>query len=212
MTLQATGVEVTPSNNQLRWSRMTGPGFIMGGAGIVAIMLLESLAGFGIWRVDAFFFGPGRYIVAALAGLFLVIGLVSLFVRHVDSVGAIGNLGIFVSALAAVLITATSVAILLDLANALSALLVSFFVLLPAGMLLFGYATIRTRALPRWNALPLLIGATTIVTVPVMAEMVTLFPLGTVSYLLSGLGWMLLGVVLWDESSDQPIATPSTSN
>lgn len=89
-------------------------------------------------------------------------------------------------------------------------LLLLFFVVLLGGMLLFGYATLQSRALPRWNGLPLLIGATAAVATPAVAGIVPQ-PVGIGAYLLSGDGWILVGLVLWADTSTTATATTSTS-
>lgn len=175
---------------------------------MVVIMLLAFLEELGISRVEPFFEGAGAILMSSLIGFFLMVGLVGLYIRYAEPVGAIGKTGIVLSALAGGLRAVSGVGQMLNVEMDFVVSSLLFFVAIPGGMLLFGYATLRSRALPRWNALPLLIGATAVITAPAVAGIVPQ-PVGIGAYLLSGIGWILLGLVLRADTGTT--ATTSTS-
>lgn len=177
---------------------------------MVVIMLLAFLEELGISQVEPFFEGAGEILMSSLIGIFLMVGLVGLYIGYAEPVGAIGKTGIVLSALAGGLRAVAGVGQMLNVEIDFVVLLGLFFVVLPGGMLLFGYATLQSRALPRWNALPLLIGATAVVTTPAVAGIAPQ-PVGIGAYLLSGVGWILLGLVLRADTGTTAAATMSTS-
>jgi len=81
------------------------------------------------------------------------------------------------------------------------------------GLVLFGSATVRRRVLPRWNALPLVMGLLGLGGLPVGYVGMAVDGLGlarlldTTTLILFGLCWVALGYVLWsdnDERAKQP--------
>ena len=66
------------------------------------------------------------------------------------------------------------------------------------GLVLLGVATLRTGTLPaHWKILPLVIGLSALLPIWVLALVHLELPV-----ILLGLGWMLLGYLLWSERSD----------
>ncbi len=67
---------------------------------------------------------------------------------------------------------------------------------LTGGWLLFGLANMGSKVLPRWNALPLIIGLMAVL-ISILHDLLGIgwtLPVGIVTL---GLGWVLLGYVLW---------------
>ena len=78
------------------------------------------------------------------------------------------------------------------------------FLILSIGLVLFGAAAVRASELPKWRALPLMVGAAGLTAFLFGPFLVTVADL---LLTLIGLGWMLLGYVLWsggDEAARQP--------
>ncbi len=76
------------------------------------------------------------------------------------------------------------------------------FVVVSIGFILLGVATLRAKVLPGWRrALPLIIG------LMITSGMLLAFGIGeaglVISFLSFGLGWLVLGYVLWSDRSEQ---------
>jgi hypothetical protein len=120
---------------------------------------------------SAIFFLPSG--AQLLAMVLLLVGLVALFVRQAEMLGALGLTG-FLLALVGTTMAAgalwSQVFVVPRLAQAapnvvdqgagsvLAGFLLSFF-LFGAGWLVFGVATVRTRVFPRWAVILLMVGA-----------------------------------------------------
>jgi hypothetical protein len=65
--------------------------------------------------------------------------------------------------------------------------------LIPSGMLMFGFAILKSHALPRWNALPLIIG---VLSLSLLISWFWSYG-GIVGIVLYGLAWVAQGYVLW---------------
>ena len=79
------------------------------------------------------------------------------------------------------------------------------FVVMPIGFILLGVATLRAKVLPGWRrALPFIIG------LMITSGMLLAFGIGeaglVISFLSFGLGWLVLGYVLWSDRSEQEVA------
>lgn len=190
------------------WSPLA---FLLGGVAVVALVFLILFAQFRNQPVDSMLQRYGRYL-APLIGVLLLVGMTGLYVRYGEAVGAMGKTGIVLSALAAVLAFVAGIALVSNVESAWFLFFIGF-ILLPAGMLLFGYATLHTHALPRWNALPLLIGVSSLVGLPIVLGLVPnsggYAIVAEVVYLLAGVGWILLGVLI--RSDTETSAAPSTA-
>ena len=78
------------------------------------------------------------------------------------------------------------------------------FVVMPIGFILLGVATLRAKVLPGWRRpLPLIIG------LMITSGMLLVFGIGeaglVISFLSFGLGWLVLGYVLWSDRSEQKV-------
>ena len=75
------------------------------------------------------------------------------------------------------------------------------FLILSIGLVLFGVAAIRANELPRWRALPLMVGAAGLT-----AFLLGPFVVAAADLLLTliGIGWILLGYVLWTGRVNEP--------
>lgn len=78
------------------------------------------------------------------------------------------------------------------------------FVVMPIGFILLGDATLRAKVLPGWRRpLPLIIG------LMITSGMLLVFGIGeaglVISFLSFGLGWLVLGYVLWSDRSEQKV-------
>jgi hypothetical protein len=72
------------------------------------------------------------------------------------------------------------------------------FLILAFGLVLLGFATLKTEALPRWNFLPLAMG----VLIPLEVILGGGASLGVVLSALFGLGWVPLGYLLWTDKAE----------
>jgi hypothetical protein len=140
--------------------------------------------------------------------LFAVIGTRLRFHPSAGSLGRLGlalsvagGLGVIVSVLASILLGGAA-------PEAAPGLWVNYaavvsFLSIRIGYILFGVETLRYRLLPRWNVLPLLVGATSVLSLPFEWFGVPAFlPLPGVTpflhFAISGAGWVLLGIALMD--------------
>jgi len=85
------------------------------------------------------------------------------------------------------------------------AIVIVGFVVVSIGFILLGVATLRAKVLPGWRgALPLIIG------LMITSGMLLAFGIGeaglVISFLSFGLGWLVLGYVLWSDRSEQKAA------
>jgi len=77
-------------------------------------------------------------------------------------------------------------------------------VLLAAGLMLLGFATIQAKVLPRWaSVLPLIIGLL-LASGFLVALTIGEWGFGIIILAL-GLGWVLLGYVLWADQAEAPV-------
>lgn len=72
------------------------------------------------------------------------------------------------------------------------------FLILAFGLVLLGFATLKTEALPRRNFLPLAVG----VLIPLEVILGGVAPLGVVLSAPFGLGWVPLGYLLWTDKAE----------
>ena len=73
------------------------------------------------------------------------------------------------------------------------------FLIMSIGLVLFGVAAVRANELPRWRALPLMVGVAGL-----MAFLFGPFLVAAADLLLTliGVGWILLGYALWSEKDE----------
>jgi hypothetical protein len=73
------------------------------------------------------------------------------------------------------------------------------FLILSIGLVLFGVAAVRANELPRWRALPLMVGVAGLT-----AFLFGPFLVAAADLLLTliGVGWILLGYILWSEKDE----------
>lgn len=74
-----------------------------------------------------------------------------------------------------------------------------WFIGVPAltrGWVLFGVANLKSKALPRWNALPLILGLVPIL-ISILHDWIGIGWTVPVGSTMLGLGWVLLGYLLW---------------
>lgn len=194
--------------------RLGGLAAILGGALWIAVRVLVLLEP-PPFSYDAY----NRMFVAPL--LLLLVGLSGLSVRRAGGHGRLARTGT-VAALAgcALLIAGNVVEFWLVLVqskpNANAAyqsgaeevwigseigwiLFLLGFLILSIGLVIFGVATVRADELPRWRALPLMVGATGLT-----AFLFGPFLVAAADLLLTliGVGWILLGYMLWSEKSE----------
>lgn len=211
MEEEASGAEHVRSTSRSSWIRWTDLAFILGGVLVVATMILAAFSEIGQSIGEGAFESLG-----VLIAVLLLVALGGLYARYKEAIGAIATAGIFVSALSALSVIVRSVAIAMNVELPDLLYFVGLFIGLPGGMVLFGYMTLRTRILPRWNALPVLIGLTPLGLGPAVlfgllpdAGLTMLLAIG--AYLLSGIGWILLGFTLrTDIDASAPVSTPGS--
>ena len=167
--------------------RLMGPAAILGGL---------------LWLAQWWFDGPlgsptsSIFWVLAIIQVVLLLGVLR-GLYTLGRSGRFGKIGLVVASVGAVLM---SVAFLLvPLPNAAGWV---WFIGVPAltgGWLLFGVANLRSKALARWNGLPLLIAFVPIL-MSILHDLIGIGWTLPVGGMMLGLGWVLLGYVLWSGS------------
>lgn len=174
------------SSSLIRWSALAAvlAGLAFAASGLLRVALPDALLPEALF---AFAFVP---MLAGLAGFHAL---------QRDGYGAIGRAG-FYTIVVATLIRVLGAAALLSGSSALGWLAAgqgiyeALSLIIMAGFLLYGAATLRAKMLPRWCGIGLIVG------LPVT------IPLGHVwGAMLFGLFWLVLGCVLWSRRSE---ATP----
>jgi hypothetical protein len=122
------------------------------------------------------------YVVAAL---FVLVGLLGLNALQSEYLGRLGQVGLYV---VVVTLLGQVLGILVFLAGSPALEWLIFpvgFLAVPIGLVLYGIATLRARALPRWCGIGLIV-------VPLLAVV-----FGDAGEILFGLLWLALGYVIW---------------
>ncbi len=169
----------------VRWS---GPAAMLGGAlwGLKAV-----------WDgVDAFT-GPNDVADVSffIVPLLLLAGLAGLYARYAEHLAGVGQAGFIQGFIGLGFLVAGSVASFsLGVEGAEHILSFGFFIL-ALGLVLLGFDTLKTEALPRWNFLPLVMG----MLIPLSIIAGDLVWLHVAVSALFGLGWALLGYLLWSK-------------
>ncbi len=196
--------------------RLSGLAAILGGVLWIAVRLLILLEP-PPFSYDAY----NRMFTAPL--LLLLVGLLGLSVRRAGGRGRLARTGIVAALAGCALLIAGNVAeFWLVLAqskpNANAAyqsgaeevwigseigwmLFLLGFLILSIGLVLFGVAAVRANELPRWRALPLMVGAAGLT-----AFLFGPFLVAVADLLLTliGVGWILLGYALWTGRVNEP--------
>ena len=198
------------SRRLIRWSGLAA---MLGG---LLWMVLGALAGMTGGSTKVLGLTEGAYSRMFTVSLLLVTaGLAGLYARQAGRFGRLGAAG-FVLAFIGLALMVLGIVIewwISDLifadvqpgqfkpgAHAGWGIFLVGFCVLAVGFVLVGIATIQAKALPRWSrALPLVIGL-----LPASGFLVAL-SIGEWGLLSPGLGWMLLGYVLWSHQTEAPV-------
>ena len=179
------------SSDLIRWGGLA----TMGGG---VLFLLYSLLGVATGRGDES--GP-LDLLAILAYVLLVVGLVGFHTLQQRNYGRIGRAGLYTTIAAFLLWEVLLLTGLLGVGEALPEWLVAVGVLgLLVGLVLYGAATLQARVLPRWC------GILFILFMPVGILLGDLQP--TLQPIWGGLIWLALGYGLWSHSgaaAEQPL-------
>ncbi len=180
--------------------RLSGPILIVAGVLLMSFSVsLLSPRDFwdtrGLYRVAYMMIGP--------AFVLLAIGLIGVYMRFAARVNRLGRLGLMLAIAGAF---GFGILFLVGVATE-EAVGLLLFLLPHFGMILFGISTAQSRALPRWNVLPLLVGLLPFVVVVrqiYSAPGPYYFLFGV--FALVGLGYMLFGYVVLSDVSQQATA------
>lgn len=171
-----------------------GPAAILGGSLLIlmSITLTHSIA---------------LYTVTSLCFLIAIVGLLE---RHTDRLQAIGRFGLIAAAFGAGLTVVVWGLYALGWAAWLSAFVLTFFLGLHGGMLLFGIEAKIEGLLPRWNTVPLVIGLSFVLPGLLLTWYTIYFWSGLVwmAVLVGGVGWALLGYASWSETPEPDPGDP----
>ena len=189
--------------------RLSGPILVV--AGVLFMVFSVSLLPPGDIRRGKWESGD-LYLVAFMmivpAYVLLAIGLVGVYMRFAARINRLGRLGLMLAIAVAlafgILFLVGAVTGLVNLGEAVGLLL---FLLPHFGMILFGISTASSKALPRWNALPLLLGLLPFVVVvrqTYSAPGPHYFLFGVFAFL--GLGYVLFGYVVLSDVSRRAVA------
>ena len=172
----------------VRWS---GPAAILGGA----LWGLKTLSDSGDAApgsgdvTDALFF---------VVRLLLLVGLAGLYVRYAGRLAGLGQTGFVQAFIGLALLVGGFVAGFSFGVEGAGQILSFGFLILALGLVLLGFATLKTGALPRWNFLPLTMG----VLIPLEVILASVASLGDVLSILFGIGWVLLGYLHWTDKDE----------
>jgi uncharacterized membrane protein len=189
------------------WIRLSGPILIIAGVLFVAFSFSMLNAGF-IWEPRGIYQVASMMIVPSFA--LLSVGLVGVCARYWPLINRMGRLGLVLaiasaSAFAIIFLLAVAGIVPWDVMDRVE---YTLFLLHHFGTMLFGIATIQTRSLPRWNALPLLLGLLPLLIFLTRANNQT-YGNDYVAFgllFLVGLGYALLGYVVLSNVSRRELA------
>lgn len=149
-----------------------------------------------LWAVNAALYRGGDFGPAAgllfLLPLLFALGLAGVYVRYAGRMQNQGNAG-FVQSFAGLALLAAGLFGDLTLGVEGSARAVTFgYLILTLGLVLLGFAVLKTEPLSRWNFLPLALGLIT----PFSIIVSGVEPLQVTLSALFGIGWAALGYIL----------------
>ena len=146
-----------------RFIRLSGWALML--AGFVLI------AGFGIGRGETSYSDPlggfdgfyeyGQLILIPSSLLFYMVGMIGLWMRYRKSSGRLGNFSLAIASIFAGLAFLGAIPLFYlvpDWSSSWWTLTFGSMLVMLIGLSLFGVAAIRSKPMPRWNALPLIIG------------------------------------------------------
>ena len=181
-----------PSSDLIRWCGLA----TMGGGGL---FIVYSLLGVAIGKGDE----PGPLdLLAILAYVFQVVGLLGFHTLQGRNYGRIGRAGLYTTIGAIVLWEFLILASLLGGDVGLDWLVAVGVLGTLVGLVLYGAATLQARVLPRWC------GILFILLMPGTILFGSLIP-GDFSITWEGLVWVALGYALWSQSSGAAVERPS---
>lgn len=177
------------------------------------LMGSAAIVGGVLWLAQWWFDGPlgslssPIFWVLAVIQVLLLLGVLRGLYTLVRSEW-FGKMGLFVASVGAMLMAVAF--LLVPLPNAAGWV---WFIGVPAltgGWLLFGVANLKSRALPRWNALPLIVGLVPVL-ISILHDVAGIgwtLPAGS---MMLGVGWVLLGYVLWLGATQTGPESPSAN-
>ena len=181
-----------PASDLIRWGGLAG----MGGG---VLFIVYSLLGVATGKGEES--GP-LDLLAILAYVLLVVGLVGFHALQQRNYGRIGRAGLYTTIAAFLLWEVLLLTGLLGVGEALPEWLVAVGVLgTLVGEVLYGAATLQAKVLPRWC------GILFIILMPVTIFFGVVLP-GAYSTIWVGLAWLALGYGLWSHSgaaAEQPL-------
>jgi hypothetical protein len=194
--------------SKARWIALAGPLTILVGA----LWLVSSLGDFAFQT--GLVSDEGQVGLVAipffLSFVPLLFALVGTRLRFHPSAGALGRLGLALSVagcagvIVAVLATILFGGVAFEGAQVLNYATVACFLSIRLGYLLFGVDALRSRLLPRWNLLPLLLGLTAVLSLPLSwfgapAILPAQWADPFLHFAASGACWVLLGMAMLDQ-------------
>lgn len=161
---------------------------------------LAAVLGGALWFFRAILEGssapePGGFTSAwfFVVPLLLLAGLAGTYVLHGERLAGLGQAGITQGCVGLGFLAAGFLADFMLGIEGASRVASFGFLVLAVGMVLLGYATFQREVFPRWNFLPLAIGAT--VPLDILLGGISWARVAVSAFF--GLGWMLLGFLLW---------------
>lgn len=164
---------------------------------------VAAMLGGGAWSVRAVLVGGASVPAPGLADALLLAapvlwlaGMAGLHARYSGRVKGLGSAGFAQSFVGLVMILGGALAELWSGTEGPQQAYSFGFLVLAFGLVLLGFEVLKAETLPRWNFLPLALG----LLIPASTLAAGLAWLGVGVSVLFGLGWILLGYVLWSET------------
>ncbi len=197
-----------PKSNLIRWGGLAAMlgGLMWTGSWLLNAQTLEGNRAFlGLTE------GNYRAMLnpALLGMLFGLVGMYALHARRFGKLGKIGFAMSFLSLAMGLVGNVVEFGLIGEVTRSFGwFIMFPIFFVWPFGMLLFGLAVLRAKGLPRWsNALPLVIGVVLVLAIFLGIAEMRMCGCGSADRMLellfftTGLGWALLGYVLWSSQS-----------
>lgn len=198
----------------IRWSGLAA---MLGGVIWTASWILNGFTSDGTRAILGLSEGGYRRITNAALLLFMV-GLVGYYKRQVGRSGKLGMTGLVVALVGCALMIIGNIFEFGLIGSAQERpgigwemFILALFLVVPAGLVLFGVGVIKAKVLPSWRrALPLVIGLLSVLGIIIDIVQMMLggdrvVEWGLTTIILSlGLGWVLLGYVLWSNIANVP--------